>query len=127
MRSKTVDYVFANIEELKALYGTDDVAAAVRQIGSDCKVAAITMGPKGAMAVRDGEVYTVPAYPVELVADATGAGDLFASGFLLGLARSMETEQALKLGAMAASEVISHVGARPGRDLAEMGREHGLL
>ena len=127
MRSRTVDYVFANLEELKALYGTDDVAAAVRQIGSDCQIAAVTMGPKGAMAIRDGEVFTIPAYPVEQVADATGAGDLFASGFLLGIARGMETERALQLGAMAASEIISHVGARPQRDLAEMAREFALV
>lgn len=127
MRSHTVDYVFANLEELKSLYGTDDVSAAVRQIGSDCKIAAVTMGPKGAMAVRDGEIFTVPAYPVEQVADLTGAGDLFASGFLLGIARGMDTENALQLGAMAASEIISHVGARPQRDLSEMAREFALI
>ncbi len=127
MRSKTVDYVFANLEELKALYGTDDVGAAVRQIGSDCRIAAITMGARGAMAVRNGEVMTVPAYPVERVADATGAGDLFASGFLLGIARGLDTEKALHLGAMSASEIISHVGARPQSSLAEMGKTLGLL
>ncbi len=127
MRSRTVDYVFANLEELKALYGTDDVAAAVRQIGSDCRIAAVTMGPKGAMAVRNGEIFTAPAYPVEQVADVTGAGDLFASGFLLGIARDMDMIKALQLGAMAASEVISHVGARPQRNLADMARDFGLL
>ncbi len=127
MRTKTVDFVFANLEELKALYGTDDVSAAVRQIGADCKIAAVTMGPKGAMAIRNGEVFTVPAYPVEQVADVTGAGDLFASGFLMGIARDMDTEKSLMLGCMAASEVISHVGARPQRSLADMAKEFGLL
>ena len=127
MRSKTVDYVFSNLEELKALYGTDDVAAAVRQIGSDCKIAAVTMGPKGAMAIANGEVFTVPAYPVEQVADATGAGDLFASGFLLGISRQLDMVKSLQLGCMAASEVISHVGARPQRSLHDMAHEFGLF
>ncbi len=127
MRSKTCNYVFANLEELKALYGIDDVNAAVRQVGNDCRIAAVTMGAKGAMAVRNGEIVTVPAYPIAEVADVTGAGDLFASGFLLGIARDMETEKALRLGCMAASEVISHVGARPQRNLAEMAREFGLI
>jgi sugar/nucleoside kinase (ribokinase family) len=127
IRSKTIDYVFANVNELKSLYETDDLGTAVREIAKDAEVAAITMGADGAMAVFNGEVISVPAFPVEKVVDATGAGDLFASGFLLGLARGQTMESALKTGCLAASEVISHIGARPQLDLEELSRGHGLV
>jgi sugar/nucleoside kinase (ribokinase family) len=84
------------------------------------------MGEQGAMAIRDGEIVTVPAYPVAEVVDATGAGDLFAAGFLLALARGRDLRVALSAGCLAASEVISHIGARPIRDLVQMAREHNL-
>jgi sugar/nucleoside kinase (ribokinase family) len=126
MRSKTIDYVFANIEEVKSLYETDMLSDAIQQIGKDCELAAVTMGAQGAMAIMNGEVVTVPAYPVPEVVDATGAGDLFAAGFLLALARQRDLGTALRAGCLAASEVISHVGARPVRDLAQLAREHAL-
>ena len=126
MRSKTIDYVFANIEEAKALYQTDNLQAAVAQMAKDCEIAAITMGAQGAMAVHEGEVVTVPAFPVPEVVDATGAGDLFASGFLLALSRQRDLKTALAAGCLAASEVISHLGARPIRDLSQLAREHTL-
>ena len=68
----------------------------------------------------------MPAFPVEQVVDATGAGDLFASGFLLAVARGQDLQMALKAGCLAASEVISHIGARPMLDLEQMAREHGI-
>lgn len=126
LRSKTCDYVFANVEELKSLYLTDDLSEAVQNIAKDTEIAAITMGADGAMAIKDGEVVTVPAFAVDHVEDATGAGDLFASGFLLGVARGQEMEEALKLGCLCASEVISHVGARPQEDLLALVKKHGL-
>lgn len=126
MRSKTCDYVFANIEEAKALYQTDDLGTAARQMAEDCEIAAITMGAAGAMAISDGEIVTVPAFRVDHVEDVTGAGDLFASGFLLALARGQDTNSALQLGCMAAAEVISHVGARPQQNLRQMAEGHGL-
>jgi sugar/nucleoside kinase (ribokinase family) len=126
MRSKTIDYVFANIEEAKALYETDSLHEAVQQLARDCELAAVTMGAQGAMAVHNGEIITVPAYAVPDVVDATGAGDLFASGFLLALARERDLETALHAGCLAASEVISHIGARPLRDLRQLAREHGV-
>jgi sugar/nucleoside kinase (ribokinase family) len=79
------------------------------------------------MVVQNGEVISVPAFKVEQVADATGAGDLFASGFLLAVARGQGLDTALRLGCLAASEVISHIGARPVEDLEELAREHGLI
>src|SRR5690606_15093942 len=126
MRSRTIDYVFANVEELKSLYETQDLGAAVQQVAKDAELAAITMGADGAMVVYEGEVITVPAFPVDEVVDATGAGDLFASGFLLAVARGQDLQMALKAGCLAASEVISHIGARPIRDLEQMCVEHGI-
>ena len=126
IRSKTIDYVFANIHELKALYETDDLGEAVREIAKDAELAAITMGSEGAMAVYNGEIVSVPAFPVDKVVDATGAGDLFSSGFLLGIARGQTLESALKTGCLAASEVISHIGARPEVTLLELTEAHGL-
>lgn len=127
MRSKTIDYVFANVHELKSLYQTDDLGEAVREVAKDTELAAITMGADGAMAIYNGEITSVPAFPVDRVVDATGAGDLFASGFLLGMARGQTLESALKTGCLAASEVISHIGARPQLDLEDLSRQHGLV
>ena len=126
IRSKTIDYVFANVHELKSLYQTDDLGEAVREIAKDAEVAAITMGADGAMAIHNGEVTSVPAYPIDKVVDATGAGDLFASGFLLGLARNQSFESALKTGCLSAHEVISHIGARPQVALDGLVAGHGL-
>jgi sugar/nucleoside kinase (ribokinase family) len=126
IRSKTMVYVFANIEEAKALYETDDLNVAVRHLAEDAEIAAITMGSRGAMAIRNGEIVSVPAFPVQSVIDVTGAGDLFASGFLLATARGQSMEEALKLGCLAASEVISHYGARPIADLKELARGEGI-
>jgi sugar/nucleoside kinase (ribokinase family) len=127
MRSRTIDYVFANVEELKSLYETDDLGTAVQAIAKDAELAAVTMGADGAMAIHNGEIVTVPAYPVPEVVDATGAGDLFASGFLLALSRGQDLTTALRLGCLSASEVISHIGARPVLDLEELARGHGLV
>lgn len=127
IRSKTIDYVFANVHELKSLYQTEDLSVAVREIAKDAELAAITMGAEGAMAIHNGEIVSVPAFPVSKVEDATGAGDLFASGFLLATARGQNFEMALKTGCLAASEVISHIGARPVMDLQAMAQQHGLV
>src|SRR5690606_7125753 len=127
IKSKTMDYIFANVNELKSLYQTTDLGAAVQQIARDAELAAITMGSQGAMVVANGEVITVPAYPVDPVVDATGAGDLFAAGFLLGVSRGQDLETALKSGCLAASEGISHIGARPVRDLEQLAHEHGIV
>lgn len=126
IRSRTVDYVFANINELKSLYQTDNLGEAVQQVARDAELAAVTMGGEGAMVVHNGEITTVPAFPVDPVVDATGAGDLFAAGFLLAVARGQDLEMALRAGCLAASEVISHVGARPVLDLQQMAIEHGI-
>src|SRR5689334_2448527 len=126
MRSKTIDYVFANVEKLKTLYQAA-FNNTIQAIAKDVELAANTMGADGAMVVANGEVISVPAYAIDKVVDATGAGDLFASGFLIVFARGQEREAALKLGCLSASEVISHIGARPVLDLAALAEEHGLV
>ncbi len=98
MRSKTIDYVFANVEEVKALYQTDSLPVAIRKLSGDCTLAAVTMGAEGAMAITNGEIVSVPANAVPEVIDATGAGDLFAAGFLLGLSRERDLHAALTAG-----------------------------
>ncbi len=126
LRSKTVDYVFANVEELKSLYQSDDLHNAVQMVAQDAELAVITMGADGAMAIYNGEVITVPAFKTDNIVDLTGAGDLFASGFLLSLARSNDMHQALSLGCLGASEIISHVGARPNENLEKLAKKHNL-
>ncbi|HEV7277840.1 MAG TPA: adenosine kinase [Devosiaceae bacterium] len=126
IRSKTIDYVFANVEEVKSLYQTDSLHNAIQALAKEAELAAVTMGAEGAMAIYNGEITTVPAFPVDAVVDATGAGDLFAAGFLLGMARGQEFEMSLRAGCLAASEVISHIGARPVLDLLQLADEHGV-
>lgn len=125
MRSQTVDYVLANVEELKSLYLTGSIEEAVRQIAQDCELAAITLGDQGAMAIHNGEITTVPAHPTG-VEDLTGAGDLFASGFLYAHVKGREIGESLRLGCLCASEAISHVGARPKVNLAKYADENGI-
>ncbi|HYH39668.1 MAG TPA: adenosine kinase [Azospirillum sp.] len=117
---KHVDILFANEHEIGALYGTDnfsDALAAVKTLG---KVAALTRSEKGAVIVSGGETVEVKAEPVSRVVDTTGAGDLYASGFLFGFTRGLSPAVCGRLGAIAAAEVIGHVGARPEADLKDL-------
>lgn len=127
MRSGTVDILFANQHELCSLYGTSDFDTAVGLVRHDVRVAVVTRSELGAMVLEGGEAVEVPAVPVERVVDTTGAGDLFASGFLFGAARGRSRLDSLRLGALAAAEVIQHVGARPQTSLAGLAARHGLL
>jgi sugar/nucleoside kinase (ribokinase family) len=113
IRDKTVDLLFANEAELKSLYESSDFDSAVEALRKDAKIAVVTRSEKGAMVVTRETTETVPAFPVERVVDTTGAGDLFAAGFLYGFARGMPHANALRLGALCAAEIISHLGARP--------------
>ncbi|WP_029010889.1 adenosine kinase [Azospirillum halopraeferens] len=122
-----VDVLFANEHEIGALYGTDrfeDSLEAVRRLG---KVAALTRSEKGAVVVAGGTVVEVAAEPVERVVDTTGAGDLYAAGFLYGYTRGLAPAVCGRLGAVAAAEIIAHVGARPDVSLAELVRARGVL
>lgn len=115
-----VDILFANEAELGALYQTDDFDAAIRAVRGHCRIAAITRGAKGSVVVTEDEVVAVGADTVSAVVDTTGAGDLYAAGFLYGLTQGRELAQCAVLGGISAGEIISHVGARPERPLAEL-------
>jgi sugar/nucleoside kinase (ribokinase family) len=108
-----VDILFGNSDELMSLYQVDTFDAAVAAVQQDCDLAVITVGPKGCYVVQRDAVLTAPAEDVTEVLDTTGAGDLFAAGFLFGYTRDYPLELCAKLGAIAAAEVISHVGPRP--------------
>ena len=126
MRNGTVDLVFANEAELHSLYQTSDFDTALKQFQGDVKLAVVTRSEKGCVvASRDG-VTAIPAFPIEKMIDTTGAGDLFAAGFLFGLVRGAGYEIAGRLGALAAAEVIQHIGARPQTSLKQLAQQNGL-
>jgi sugar/nucleoside kinase (ribokinase family) len=122
-----VDVLLANEAEALELTGEANLEAALATLAATCPVVAVTRGARGALATDGKETVAVPADPVEHVVDTTGAGDLFAAGFLSGLARELPLETSARLGALAAAEVISHVGARPQVALADLAGAAGLL
>jgi sugar/nucleoside kinase (ribokinase family) len=126
MRGGTVDLVFANEAELRSLYQTADFDTALTQLRSDAKLAVVTRSEKGCVVASKDGVTAVPAFPIDKIVDTTGAGDLFAAGFLFGLVRGAGFEAAGRLGALAAAEVIQHIGARPQVSLKELARQNGL-
>ncbi|MGH7249302.1 MAG: adenosine kinase, partial [Pseudomonadota bacterium] len=126
MRSRTVDLIFANEAELHSLYQTPDFEAAVAALRADIGMAVVTRSEKGCLVLGFGGIEAVQAFPVERVVDATGAGDLFAAGFLCGLGRGADGGTCARLGGLAAAEVIQHIGARPETSLKDLARENGL-
>jgi sugar/nucleoside kinase (ribokinase family) len=126
MRTRTVDLVFANEAELHSLYETSDFETALKQLRADVKLGVVTRSEKGCVVVSQRGVIAVPAFPLERIVDSTGAGDLFAAGFLFGLARNAGYENAARLGALAAAEVIQHIGARPQTSLKQLAQQSGL-
>ena len=112
-----IGILFANEVEIAELAGGVDFEAAIAAIASKVETLVVTRGEQGAVALSSGERAEVAAEPIERLVDTTGAGDLFAAGFLAGVARRRSLEESLKLGAIAAAEVIQHYGARPERDL----------
>jgi sugar/nucleoside kinase (ribokinase family) len=127
IRSGTVDLLFANETELHALYQTADFGTALGALRTDARLAVVTRSEKGCVVVSRENTQAVHAYPVERVVDTTGAGDLFAAGFLFGLAREQTEEDAARLGALAAAEIIQHLGARPETSLKALAEENGML
>ena len=126
MRGGLVDTIFANTEEVLSLYQTpkfDDAMAALRAEGV---LAVVTRSEKGCIVVEGGKTLEVPAFPIKQLVDTTGAGDLFAAGFLVGLARGADHYTCGRLAALAAAEVIQHIGPRPEVSLAELAKQHGL-
>jgi sugar/nucleoside kinase (ribokinase family) len=115
-----VDILFANEEEVLALAGTDDFEAAVAFVAARVPTLVTTRGPNGAIAIEGGVRTTVPAEPIERIVDTTGAGDLFSAGYLVGHVQGRSVEQCLRMGAIAAAEIISHWGARPEAKLDQL-------
>ncbi|MGB6350429.1 MAG: adenosine kinase [Pseudolabrys sp.] len=126
IRKGTVDIVFANERELHSLYETAEFDSAVKALRGEAKLAVVTRSEKGCVVVSRNGVEAVAAELVEQVADVTGAGDLFAAGFLVGLARGKDHRTAARLGGLAAAEVIQHIGARPAVSLKGRAAENGL-
>lgn len=127
IKDGSLDIVFANEHELKALYQTADLDTAIAAIRDDASLAIVTLGAEGSISVTKDETHKVPAARVETVVDLTGAGDLFASGFLFGLARKYPLVECAELGALAAAEVIGHLGPRPEKSLKSIAEQNGFV
>jgi adenosine kinase len=126
MRGGTVDLIFANEAELHSLYQTSDFDTALAQLRQDIKLGVVTRSEKGCVVATKDGVTAVPAFPIPKLVDTTGAGDLFAAGFLFGRVRGAGYENCGRLGALAAAEVIQHIGARPLASLKELAKQNGL-
>jgi sugar/nucleoside kinase (ribokinase family) len=121
-----VEVLFGNEEEITRLFGVAGRTAALRRAEASGLLVAMTLGAEGSVAVTPSGTVAVPAAPVERVVDTTGAGDLYAAGFLHGLTRGREPEECARLGSVCAAEVISHLGARPEADLGALAARVGL-
>lgn len=115
-----VDILFANELEICSLYEVDSFDAALQHVRGSCEIACLTRSAKGSVIVAGDEVHVIDAHPVEHVVDTTGAGDMYAAGFLWGLSEGHDLATCGRLGSMAAAEVISHLGARPETSLREL-------
>lgn len=127
MRSGTVDIVFANKQEALSLYETEDFDLALSQIAKDCKLAAVTTGEEGAIILRGTERYDIAPCVIAELVDTTGAGDLFAAGFLFGYTQGLELTKCGDLGCMAASITIQRIGPRPNVNLGDEARARKLI
>jgi adenosine kinase len=126
MRKGTVDLIFANEAELHSLYQTSDFDTALKQLRADTRLGVVTRSEKGCVVASKDGVVAAPAFPIDKLVDTTGAGDLFAAGFLFGLVRNASHENAGRLGALAAAEVIQHIGARPQVSLKQLAQQNAL-
>lgn len=115
-----IDVLFANEQEITSLYEVDDFDAALQAVNHHTEIAVLTRGEKGAVIVAGSEVHVLDPEPIEKVVDSTGAGDLYAAGFLYGITHGYSLPESGRLGALAAAEVLSHLGARPEQDLRDL-------
>jgi sugar/nucleoside kinase (ribokinase family) len=126
IRDGHVDILFANESELHALYETADFDTALTQLRNENILAVVTRSDKGSLVVTGKTMVAADAFPIPRVVDTTGAGDLFAAGFLAGLTKGCDLQTCARLGALAAGEIIQHFGARPQTDLRALAAEHGF-
>lgn len=117
-----VDILFANETEIGALYGTSSYEESLRVVTDNCEIAALTRGGDGSSVIADGKIFSVPALDATVL-DTTGAGDQYAAGFLFGFTQGMNLKQCAKLGTLAATEVIGHVGPRPSMKYSDLLRK----
>jgi sugar/nucleoside kinase (ribokinase family) len=122
-----IDILFANEAEICSLYETDAFSEVVARVRGHVEVAALTRSALGSVVLGRGEEHRVAAAPVPRVVDSTGAGDLYAAGFLYGLTRGLPLPTCGRIGSLCAAEIISHMGARPEADLARLLRDSGLV
>jgi sugar/nucleoside kinase (ribokinase family) len=115
-----VDILFGNEAEITSLYEVSSFDRAMEATRKDAKIAALTRSEKGSVVIKGSETHAVPAARVTKVVDTTGAGDLYASGFLYGFTRGKALAECARLGGIAAAEIISHVGARPETPLKDL-------
>jgi len=115
-----VDILFANESEIKSLYEVDDFDAALQAVRGKCEIACLTRSERGSLIVAGDEVHVIDAARVGPVTDTTGAGDLYAAGFLYGWSHGLGLERAGRIASLAAAEAISHVGARPQTSLKDL-------
>ena len=127
MRSGTVNIVFANDHEIKSLYQTSSFEAALEAIRKDCRIAAVTRSEKGSVIVRGNETVWIEAMPIKELVDTTGAGDLYAAGFLHGYTAGLDLQHCGDLGSLAAGLVIQQIGPRPRQNLRQEAQAAGLL
>ncbi len=121
------DIVFANEDEVKALFQTDDFDLAAAKLGAITNIAAITRGEQGSLILAGVNSHRIPADHVDKVVDTTGAGDQYAAGVLYGLAKGLSFDVCGQLGSMAAAEVIGHFGPRPEQNLRSLAIAKGLI
>lgn len=127
IRTGTIDILFANEHELRALYVTGRTEDAIEALRAENRLlGVVTRSEEGSVVVTREETLAVPAFPIHELIDTTGAGDLFAAGFMAGLARGQSYRDCARLGALAAAEIIQHLGARPEKNLAALAAENGL-
>lgn len=127
IRDGSVDILLANDAEIKALYQTADLDTALGAVQADCPLTAVTHSEKGCHVISPEAIVRVPTTPVERLIDTTGAGDMFAAGFLYGHALGLSSETAAAIGNLAAGEVLGHIGPRPQRNLHQLAQQAGLL
>lgn len=126
IREGTVDTVFSNADEVCSLYETDDLDEATERLAADAALAVVTHGAEGSVAIRGEERARVDAIAVEAV-DTTGAGDLYAAGFLAGIVKGRDLAACARLGSFAAGRIVAQIGPRPAPTLADDARAAGVL